>query len=176
MRLKIRGFSPWVGKIPWRKAWQPTLVFLSGDSHGERSLVGYTPWGSKELDMSEATWCACMWSLRGDLPPLLPGLWRCWRSVSQWGSAGSRSGPFPPPASPPLLHLSLCLSIHSPIYPFTHPSSLAFDKVQTVRLNLCCLPLQRLLCSLKSKNEIKVNFHTVFNNFEISLQKNACGL
>ena len=176
MRLKIRGFSPWVGKIPWRKAWQPTLVFLSGDSHGERSLVGYTPWGSKELDMSEATWCACMWSLHGDLPPLLPGLWRCWRSVSQWGSAGSRSGPFPPPASPPLLHLSLCLSIHSPIYPFTHPSSLAFDKVQTVRLNLCCLPLQRLLCSLKSKNEIKVNFHTLFNNFEISLQKNACGL
>ena len=51
-----------------------------------------------------------------------------------------------------------------------------FISVQTVRLNLCCLPLQRLLCSLKSKNEIKVNFHTLFNNFEISLQKNACGL
>ena len=119
-RLKILGFSPWVGKIPWRRAWQPTPVFLSGDSHGERNLVGYTPWGSKELDMSEVTWRACTWGLHGDLPLLLPRLWWCWHSVSQWGSAGSRSGPFPPPASAPLLHLSVHpfahLSIHLPIH------------------------------------------------------------
>ena len=38
-----RGFDPWVRKIPWRKAWQPTLVFLLGESHGERSLVEYSP-------------------------------------------------------------------------------------------------------------------------------------
>ena len=40
-RLKRRGFDPWVGKIPWRRAWQPTPVFLPEESHGERSLVGY---------------------------------------------------------------------------------------------------------------------------------------
>ena len=37
----------WVGKIPWRRAWQPTPVFLPGESHGQRSLVGYNPWGCK---------------------------------------------------------------------------------------------------------------------------------
>ena len=37
-----------IGKIPWRKAWQPTSVFLPGESHGQRSLVGYSPWGHKE--------------------------------------------------------------------------------------------------------------------------------
>ena len=36
-------FDPWVGKIPWRRAWQPTLVFLPGESHGHRSLVDYGP-------------------------------------------------------------------------------------------------------------------------------------
>ena len=42
------GFDPWVGKIPWRRKWQPTPVFLPGKSHGWRSLVGYSPWGHKE--------------------------------------------------------------------------------------------------------------------------------
>ena len=37
------GFDPWVGKIPWKRKWQPTLVFLLGKSHGERNLVGYSP-------------------------------------------------------------------------------------------------------------------------------------
>ena len=37
------GFHPWVGKIPWRRKWQPTPVFLPGESHGRRSLVGYSP-------------------------------------------------------------------------------------------------------------------------------------
>ena len=36
-------FNPWVGKIPWRRAWQPTPIFLPGESHGQRSLVGYSP-------------------------------------------------------------------------------------------------------------------------------------
>ena len=44
------GFDPWVGKIPWRRKWQPTPVFLLGESHGQRSLVGYSSWGHKELD------------------------------------------------------------------------------------------------------------------------------
>ena len=48
-----REFDPWVGKIPWRRKWQPTLVLLPGESHGGRSLVGYSPWGRKELDTTE---------------------------------------------------------------------------------------------------------------------------
>ena len=47
------GFSPSVGKIPWRRKWQSTLVLLPGKSHGQRSLVGYSPWGRKESDMTE---------------------------------------------------------------------------------------------------------------------------
>ena len=44
-RQKRHRFNPWVRKISWRRAWQPTLVFLPGKSHGQRSLVGYGPWG-----------------------------------------------------------------------------------------------------------------------------------
>ena len=47
------GFSPWIGRIPWRRTWQPTPVFLPGEFHGQRSLVGYSPWGRKESDMTE---------------------------------------------------------------------------------------------------------------------------
>ena len=43
----------WIGKIPWRKEWQPTPIFLPGEFHGQRSLAGYSPWGRKELDMTE---------------------------------------------------------------------------------------------------------------------------
>ena len=46
-------FNPWVRKIPWRRAWQPTAVFLPAESQEQRSLVGYSPWGHKELDMTE---------------------------------------------------------------------------------------------------------------------------
>ena len=42
-RWKRRGFDPWVGKTPWRRARQPALIFLPGESHGQRSLVGYSP-------------------------------------------------------------------------------------------------------------------------------------
>ena len=44
---------PWVGKFPWRKAWQLTPVFLPEESHGQRSLVGYSPWSHKESDTTE---------------------------------------------------------------------------------------------------------------------------
>ena len=46
-------FDPWVRKIPWRRTWQPIPVFLPGESHGQRSLEGYSPWGRKESDMTE---------------------------------------------------------------------------------------------------------------------------
>ena len=47
-RHKRHGFNLWVQKIPWRRAWQPTPVFLPGESHGQWSLVGYSPRGGKE--------------------------------------------------------------------------------------------------------------------------------
>ena len=65
-RHKRHGFYPWVRKIPWRRTqgpvdshwrrkWQPTPVFSPGESYGQRSLTGYSPWGYKESDMTEAT-------------------------------------------------------------------------------------------------------------------------
>ena len=47
------GLDSWVGKIPWIRKWQLTSVFLAGKFHGQRSLVGYSPWGSKESDRTE---------------------------------------------------------------------------------------------------------------------------
>ena len=46
-RCKRCGFSPWAGKIPWRRKWQPIPAFLPGKSHGQRSLPGYSSWGFK---------------------------------------------------------------------------------------------------------------------------------
>ena len=46
-RCKRRGFDPWVRKIPWKRAWQPTPVFLSGKFPGQRSLAGYSLWSHK---------------------------------------------------------------------------------------------------------------------------------
>ena len=46
-------FNPWVGKIPWRRKWQSTPVFLPGESHGQRRLVGHSPRGHRELDTTE---------------------------------------------------------------------------------------------------------------------------
>ena len=48
-------FDPWVGKIPLRRKWHPTPVFLPEKFHGQRSLVSYSPWGRKEFDKTEAT-------------------------------------------------------------------------------------------------------------------------
>ena len=87
------GFSPWVGKIPWRRKWQPSPVLLPGESHGQRSLVGYSPWGHTESDTTEVTkqeqqqwlWCwplsSCaywpfiyllFWSVLSDISPSPP--------------------------------------------------------------------------------------------------------
>ena len=50
---KRPGFGPWVRKVPQRGKWQPTSVFLPGESHGQRSLAGYSPWGHKGSDTTE---------------------------------------------------------------------------------------------------------------------------
>ena len=52
-------FSPWLRKIPWSRTWQPTPVFLPGECHGQRRLVGYSPWGHKELDMTQQLTLYC---------------------------------------------------------------------------------------------------------------------
>ena len=51
--MKVTRFHPWVGKIPWRRKWLPTPVFLPGEFFGQRSLAGYSPWGLKESDTTE---------------------------------------------------------------------------------------------------------------------------
>ena len=49
------GSIPELGRLPWRRSWQPTPVFLPGEFHGWRSLVGYSPWGRKDSVMTEVT-------------------------------------------------------------------------------------------------------------------------
>ena len=67
-KCKRRGFDPWIGKIPWRRTWQPTPLFLPGESHGQTSLAGYSPMSRKESDRTEVTWpaqafCLISWPL-----------------------------------------------------------------------------------------------------------------
>ena len=76
----IRGlwiFSPWVGKIPWRRKWQPTPGFLPGKFHEQGSLASYSPWGCKESDMTEHT---CMPPSEGNW--VWKGIWGKWRWVN----------------------------------------------------------------------------------------------
>ena len=89
--MQETGFDPWVGKITWRRKWQPTPVFLPGKSHGPWSLVGYRPWGRKESETTE--WLHFTFLLIQWLRILFPmqGIWvqslvRDWRSHKLWGS------------------------------------------------------------------------------------------
>ena len=53
LQYRRPGFDSWVGKVPWRRKWQSTSALSPGKSHGRRSLIGYSPWGSKESDTTE---------------------------------------------------------------------------------------------------------------------------
>ena len=53
MQTRRLKFDPWVGKIPWRREWQPTPLFLPRKSQGQRGLAGDSPWGRKQLDRTE---------------------------------------------------------------------------------------------------------------------------
>ena len=68
-------FDSWARKIPWRRIWQPTAVFLPGESHGPRSLAGYSPWGRKESDTTEAT--------KHSIPYIM-----CFQPKNLWPSSG----------------------------------------------------------------------------------------
>ena len=87
-RHKRRTFESWVGKIPWRRKWQPTRGFLPGESHGQRSLVGYSLWGCKESDMTESnlarsTWGPSQYKTRKNSGTFRGGpKYKCWRSWS----------------------------------------------------------------------------------------------
>ena len=81
------GFDPWVRKIPWRRKWQPTPVFLPGESHGRRSLVGYNPRVAKSrTQLSNFTFTVCMCK-----------------------SQSPSSSPFSPPWCPYTCSLCICL-------------------------------------------------------------------
>ena len=54
-QCRRRRFNPWFWKIPWRRKWQPSPIFLSGEFHGQRSLAGYSPWDQKESNTVEHT-------------------------------------------------------------------------------------------------------------------------
>ena len=64
-QCRRHGLGPWVGKIPWRRKWQPAPVFLPGKSQGQRSPAGYSPWGHKESDTIErlrGCLCTCAYT------------------------------------------------------------------------------------------------------------------
>ena len=100
-RHKRRGFDPWIKKIPWRRAWQSTPVFLPGESHGQRSLVGYSPLshrvghGWSDLACTHARSQSWWWrisefhsNLSGPQPGCLPPYSLCQRlSLTQWAHA-----------------------------------------------------------------------------------------
>ena len=79
-QCRRQEFNPWVGKIPWRREWQPTPVFLPGKSHGQGSLAGSSPWGHKDSDTTER--------IRREQRFLSP-----WTSLMIWTSVFSRSLP-----------------------------------------------------------------------------------
>ena len=62
-RLRRLRFNIWIGKISWRRKWQPAPVFLPGKFHGQRSLAGYSPWGCKESDTTERLGTISFWLL-----------------------------------------------------------------------------------------------------------------
>ena len=55
LQCRSPGFDPWVGKIPWKRKWSPTPVFLPRKFNGQRSLAGYSPWGGKRIGHNLAT-------------------------------------------------------------------------------------------------------------------------
>ena len=77
--MRTHGFDPWVGKILWRRKWQPIPVFLLGKSHGQRNLEGYSPWGSQNswIQLSnETTRTHCGLLLKLFRDNTLIGLWK----------------------------------------------------------------------------------------------------
>ena len=107
LQCRRPGFDPWIGKIPWRRKLLPTREFLPGEFHGQRSLLGYGPWGHKESDTTERLTCSerpqvvlkhpyMAWPMKfSDLGTLVPheaktpgGHWTHWDSQSHTDEQG----------------------------------------------------------------------------------------
>ena len=73
-------FNPWVWKIPWRRKWQPTPVFLPGEFQGQKSLAGHSPWDRKELDTTKQLTHCCPCSHE----PVCRN-WKRQNEASAWG-------------------------------------------------------------------------------------------
>ena len=108
--MQKTGFIPWVGKIPWRREWQPTPVFLPGESHGQRNVVGHRPWGCKESDPTEQLTYTHMY----------------FKYVSVYASILLSLFVSPSPSSPSPVSINLISMSVSPLLAFftTGPSSL----------------------------------------------------
>ena len=117
--------DPWVGKAPWRRAWQPTPVFLPGESHGQRSLAGYSPWGHKGSDMT------------GRLTPLPMLLWVLKGSPLPW-AGGLGLGPESSHAAAPSQYKSS-----------THPPFMGVDILTAKKYRLCYF---LIACGLAAKS------------------------
>ena len=84
-RRKRHILNPWVRKIPWRRTWQSTPVFLTGEFHGERNLVGYSPWGCRV----EHNWSDLMDAKSLQSCQLFATLWTV---ACPWGSPDTNTG------------------------------------------------------------------------------------
>ena len=92
-------FDSWVGKMLWRREWQPTPVFLPGGSQGQRSLEGYSPWGHKELDITE--WLlGPKWVKSHVLPEKSPGARKCFWQKWPKAVVGQGEHVLPVPTGP----------------------------------------------------------------------------
>ena len=80
LQCRRPGFDLWVGKLLWRRNWKPTPVFLPGELHGHRSLVGHRPWSRKASDMTE--WLTHTHTHKTLLPLLQPH----WGALLERGS------------------------------------------------------------------------------------------
>ena len=80
-------FNPWVLKILWRREWKPTPVFLPGESHGQRSLVGYSLWGCKVRH----NWSNLAWS-ESESHSVVPDSLQPHELYSLWNSPGQNTG------------------------------------------------------------------------------------
>ena len=78
------GFDPWVGKMPWRKAWQPTPIFLPAESPRTEELEDYSPWGHKELETTEQLSTQCLSMPLNSYRFLIIGLFLLRRYAIDW--------------------------------------------------------------------------------------------
>ena len=80
-QCKRHQLDPLVSKVPWRRKWRSTPVFLSGESHGQRSLVDYSSWGCKELDMTEHTFIIVLFN--ASFIPILLASFTCFSCLPE---------------------------------------------------------------------------------------------